>query len=100
MLMVCSIRRPSELHAYDVTGRAWTIDELRHKSWDDLHALWWVCLKDMNRTLTSKIEAERVKAGYGEFEADERIKTVCQAVFECAILAMMNRPFTRRYERQ
>lgn len=64
---------PEEYHAH---GRAWTIEELRQKDWTDLHSLWWVCLKDLNRTLTSKHEWERTSAGYGEFEADERIKTI------------------------
>ena len=60
----------------DGLGRPWSIQELREKSWDDLHRLWWVCIKERNRIATSNMERERLKAGYGEYEAEERERVV------------------------
>lgn len=57
-------------------GRSWTIQELREKSWDDLHSLWWVCMKERNRIATSNAERDRLKAGYGLWEAENRDRTV------------------------
>jgi large subunit ribosomal protein L47 len=57
-------------------GRSWTLGELRNRDWDELHQLWWVCVKERNRLATEKIELNRLNAGYGEFEAQERDKTV------------------------
>ena len=57
-------------------GRAWSVEELRSKSWEDLHALWWVCAKERNRISTMEFERRRVDAGYGEHEADTRDNTV------------------------
>ena len=65
---------PEDLHAH---GRAWTTQELRSKSWDDLHRLWWLCVKDINRVMTYEAERIRTEAGYGEYEAQERLKEVC-----------------------
>ncbi|PWY73622.1 MRP-L47-domain-containing protein [Aspergillus heteromorphus CBS 117.55] len=57
-------------------GRPWSIQELREKSWDDLHALWWVCIKERNRIGTSDLERIRLKAGYGEWESVERNRVI------------------------
>lgn len=59
-----------------IIGRPWSIQELREKSWDDLHKLWWVCAKERNRIATSNVERTRLKAGYGEHEASERESVV------------------------
>ncbi|GLA25954.1 54S ribosomal protein L4 mitochondrial [Aspergillus niger] len=62
---------------YDIEcGRSWSIQELREKSWDDLHSLWWVCVKERNRIATSDMERKRLKAGYGEWESSERDRVI------------------------
>ncbi|KAK6331068.1 54S ribosomal protein L4 mitochondrial [Orbilia javanica] len=68
-----SIPTPEEDHRH---GRAWSVEELRHKSWDDLHKLWWACVKERNILATQQLERERVKPGYGESEAYTRNRLV------------------------
>ncbi|KAL2012607.1 hypothetical protein VTN00DRAFT_132 [Thermoascus crustaceus] len=62
---------------YDVAhGRPWSVQELREKSWEDLHCLWWVCVKERNRIATSNLERKRLKAGFGDWEANERDRVI------------------------
>jgi large subunit ribosomal protein L47 len=57
-------------------GRPWCVEELRGKSWEDLHALWWICCKERNRIATEAFERKRLEAGYGEYESKRRDVTV------------------------
>ncbi|KAI0445907.1 mitochondrial 39-S ribosomal protein L47 (MRP-L47)-domain-containing protein [Xylaria telfairii] len=57
-------------------GRGWTVEELRHKSWEDLHKLWWVCVKEQNRLVTARKERARLQLTNGLQEGADRLLEV------------------------
>ena len=40
------------------SGRAWELNEVQKKSFEDLHSLWFECLRELNRMKTSEYEAK------------------------------------------
>lgn len=76
-----SVRQPRQrfstgLVTEELLGRPWVVEELRNKSWEDLHSLWWVCCRERNILATQEYERRRLKAGYGAAENMERFRVV------------------------
>lgn len=55
------------------TGRGWKIDELRIKSNEDLHRLWYILLKERNMLMTME---EAAKSAMENMPSPERIDKV------------------------
>ncbi|KAK0643498.1 mitochondrial 39-S ribosomal protein L47 (MRP-L47)-domain-containing protein [Cercophora newfieldiana] len=64
-------------------GRGWMVEELRGKSWEDLHKLWWVCVKERNRISTASYDRNRNSLGFGDAEArarDNEVKVTMRGI--------------------
>ncbi|KAH0624177.1 hypothetical protein JD844_007656 [Phrynosoma platyrhinos] len=56
------------------SGDAWTVEQLRGKSSEDLHKLWYVLLKERNMLLTLEQEAKRQRLPMPSPERLEKVK--------------------------
>ncbi|GAA5829468.1 hypothetical protein JCM5353_001345 [Sporobolomyces roseus] len=62
----------------DYTSRSWTSFELRRKSFEELHALWYVLLRERNVLLTQREEARRLRVDLTGFTAVPEKLRMCQ----------------------
>lgn len=64
-------------------GRPWEADELRLKSFKDLHTLWYVAAREQNLLATQKEEARRMGVSMREMQVPiEKVRSVreCESV--------------------
>ncbi|KAJ3022541.1 39S ribosomal protein L47, mitochondrial, partial [Thoreauomyces humboldtii] len=62
------------------TGRAWLASELRTKSFEDMHSLWWMCIKEQNRLYSQKEEARRFQLYFPHRERMYQVKTTMKRI--------------------
>lgn len=62
------LRSPEDLN--DQENRAWTVPELRRKSFDDLHSLWYNCLKERNSLAREADYISSLKGSPGLYRDD------------------------------
>ena len=66
----------TSLYSCHDLGRAWDKTELRHKSFEELHQLWYLCVKDRNRIATQEAEMRHLKLRGTNKAAEQRDLTV------------------------
>jgi len=63
MAIRCMVPYPIR-ETIDMEGRPWTAEELRQKSWNDLHILWYKCVMERNIMATERFEARKQKLNW------------------------------------
>jgi len=58
----------------DTVGRAWEISELRQKSFQDLHKLWWVLVRERNMLETIRFQCRAEKRVMPHFSRIRKLK--------------------------
>ncbi|GAA6059567.1 hypothetical protein JCM10212_000623 [Sporobolomyces blumeae] len=71
-----SLEVPDKRHDY--SSRSWTSFELRRKSFEELHTLWYVLLRERNVLLTQREEARRLRIDLTGFSAVPDKLRMCQ----------------------
>ena len=61
-------------------GRSWLASELRLKSFEDLHRLWFVCLKERNYLLTERLYFRQMMQAQPEAERLRKVKKTMGAI--------------------
>jgi large subunit ribosomal protein L47 len=61
-------------------GRPWSVDELRRKSYDDLHKLWYVLYKERNMLLTEQQLSRRRQVMFPQPDRMKKVKTSMQQI--------------------
>ena len=64
----------SVVHRASSVGRAWKSSELRLKSFDDLHKLWYVLLKEKNALLTEYYDCQARNVSMPHPERLDKVK--------------------------
>ncbi|KAM0790351.1 hypothetical protein ACM66B_003235 [Microbotryomycetes sp. NB124-2] len=62
----------------DESGRSWTSFELRRKSFEDLHTLWYILVRERNVLLTQREEARRLRLDLKTFGNHSDRLRMCQ----------------------
>ena len=75
-----------------ILGRPWDYVELSKLNFENLHKLYWVCLKERNRVSTRIEELEANHLPRGKSQATDRIQAVSVIPLDL-YLTMMNPPF-------
>jgi len=70
----------SQTRSADAVGRSWSVAELRRKSFEDLHKLWYVMYMERNMILTESNLARRKGIIFPQPERETKVKKGMAAI--------------------
>mmetsp|Transcript_17394 Transcript_17394/g.25226 ORF Transcript_17394/g.25226 Transcript_17394/m.25226 type:complete len:178 (-) Transcript_17394:130-663(-) len=89
-----SVTRDARMN--ELVGRSWTVKELRRKSFDDLHSLWFVLYKEYNMLLTEANLSRRKGLVFPQPERKVKVKKSMGAIKH--VLGERKRDFVSQLE--